>query len=1125
VCNGLDDNCDGRIDEGVTNRCGGCGPEPAEVCNGLDDNCDGRVDEGVRNACGQCGPVPAEVCNGRDDDCDGHVDEGVLNACGQCGAVPVEVCNGRDDNCDGRTDEGVTNRCGGCGPEPAEACNGRDDDCDGRTDEGVTNRCGGCGPEPAEICNGGDDDCDGRTDEGVLNACGRCGPVPAEACNGQDDDCDGLADEGTLNRCGGCGPEPQEVCNGQDDDCDGTADEDAGCVQSECDAPFGPSDTGLTVAGCPVDFEVFLPRVCVYRCDDAGGDVWLPFYVGNTGTADSPGDLDVALYGEQADGTAVLLQTQTIADPIPSGSWTGTLYFRVEGFGYYTLFNSFRRLLVRADDTGLGGGLIAECDENDNLAGISVNFDPPPCPLSCEDQSPGYQTLPADQCSIERELGPVELDTKWRKSTFFPRSPAGSQAVYDRVMMTPIIANLTDDNRDGRIDDGDIPDIVFNSYTVPGTDAERASGYTFHGMLRVISGDGGYAARQQVRHGDPRGIAALSALATCNNPGQACVPADAAGGHCYRAGNASYCVPDEVQADGSAYTGAALADIAATNDAYRNGANNPSRTSGVGGVAVADFDGDGYPEIVTVSEHANLVVYKLVRETDDLTRPARYDLRFWRRCITSYPATLGNTLVQPAVADLDNDGDPEAVFRSDVCDFEPSGCAVGSPDAAACRETPIFKAALEHDRMVMLVDIEREGNGAQQDRLEMVSSAGISRTVDLGAGRGRGSTIFDTGLGNAQYPDAHAGAANVDPDNSGAELVVTALGQSRNVRLYRRGANGAWAQAWAVDQPVRRNYADDRGGGPPAIADMDPDAPGKEIAVAGATALAVFDKDGHVLWSDTTIEDLSSKRTGVSVYDLNGDGLAEVLYASENYTTVYKGTGPDADGPYLFRTPATGLGRHTSATLYEYPSVADVDRDGQVEIVVASNPYGAPVNGITVYRSRRYPWVSGRATWNQYNYNIVNVDDSQGYARVPVVVPPFTDPAHPNTVRGVAGARQVSDDAADLLPVLAGPECRDECPGIGKIRFHLANIGRVDVGTGTGWGLYGIRADGSEDLLDYGYLAEPIPSGFASRMLEARLQMAAAGQYARIVVRADDDRAVPECDEANDVVVDPLPCP
>jgi MYXO-CTERM domain-containing protein len=337
LCNGLDDNCDGTVDEGfpqVGQPChvgvGACsrdgmiqcapdgdgtvcsvepGDPAAEICDGIDNDCDGQVDDGVRNACGSCGPEPEEQCNGMDDDCDGAIDEGVLNSCGQCGADPVEVCNGRDDDCDGRTDEGVQNACGGCGDVPVEVCNCQDDDCDHHIDEDLhCPRCD-CTPHP-ETCNGQDDDCDGEIDNGVLNACGQCGDVPQEVCNGLDDDCDGhidedfpeqgmpcgsdegecrqghsvcdrghlgcqggvqpqseicnglddncdgQIDEGAANACGYCGLPRQEVCDNIDDDCDGTADvgelcrdQDA-CVNGEC-AP--PCTSG----------ECFGNRICV----------------------------------------------------------------------------------------------------------------------------------------------------------------------------------------------------------------------------------------------------------------------------------------------------------------------------------------------------------------------------------------------------------------------------------------------------------------------------------------------------------------------------------------------------------------------------------------------------------------------------------------------------------------------------------------------------------------------------------------------------------------------------------------------------------------------------------------------------------------------------------------------
>ncbi len=65
---------DGEADNGCEH---GCTPSNGgvEVCDGEDNDCDGIPDDGVSNRCGGCGPEPTEVCDGEDNDCDEDVDE------------------------------------------------------------------------------------------------------------------------------------------------------------------------------------------------------------------------------------------------------------------------------------------------------------------------------------------------------------------------------------------------------------------------------------------------------------------------------------------------------------------------------------------------------------------------------------------------------------------------------------------------------------------------------------------------------------------------------------------------------------------------------------------------------------------------------------------------------------------------------------------------------------------------------------------------------------------------------------------------------------------------------------------------------------------------------------------
>ena len=210
------------------------GPPSAEVCNGLDDNCDGAIDEGDPGAGANCATMLPGVCS-----------QG-LTSCGTTGkldcipdVVPgtlAEVCNGLDDNCDGAVDDGfsVGGSCtvgvGGCAKKATIICDGMG----GATCPAVA------GTPVAETCNGIDDNCDGTSDEGfgVGGPCtsgfGACQASGKFTCNLM----------GTVICNAVTGSVSPEICGNQiDEDCDGKLDN--GCVDSDGDGVFDSVEISL----------------------------------------------------------------------------------------------------------------------------------------------------------------------------------------------------------------------------------------------------------------------------------------------------------------------------------------------------------------------------------------------------------------------------------------------------------------------------------------------------------------------------------------------------------------------------------------------------------------------------------------------------------------------------------------------------------------------------------------------------------------------------------------------------------------------------------------------------------------------------------------------------------------
>lgn len=413
--------------------------------------------------------------------------------------------------------------------------------------------------------------------------------------------------------------------------------------------------------------------------------------------------------------------------------------------------------------------------------------------------------------------------------------------------------------------------------------------------------------------------------------------------------------------------------------------------------AVADLDGDGPAEIVTVAITGEVIAF---------TADGAVKWRSRKQDNTPYAGFAGLYASALSIADMNGDGKGEVVLGGVVLDH------TGKVVSGIGRE----KLTQLKNYTVSSIIADVDGDGAQD-----VVGGNAAYTRD-------GAVIWSQPL-----PDGFPAIADFDGDGAPELVVVTEAGL--RMQDAKTGAQLAFI-------PLNS----DGYNGPPTIADVDDD-PALEIGIQRNVPC-----DYQVFDYDPVAKSFSNKWTtplhacsgllAATAFDFNGDKQVELVVHDDCDVLVLSG----ADGSVILKL----LAAHSSWS--EFTSIADVDGDKSADLLFSANndwhkahpAYcgNAGNNGVFVYSDPEGRWMPTRPVWNQQSYHVTNIKTD---GSLPQPEPDSWGPDGFNNYRVSFQGKGVSN-AADLIVDLEISGLA--CPEAIELRARVKNIGSLGVPAG-----------------------------------------------------------------------------
>jgi gliding motility-associated-like protein len=355
-------------------------------------------------------------------------------------------------------------------------------------------------------------------------------------------------------------------------------------------------------------------------------------------------------------------------------------------------------------------------------------------------------------------------------------------------------------------------------------------------------------------------------------------------------------------------------------------------------LAVADVDGDGFAEIFAVANNSNMYCFDHLGNAK-----AGYT-----------PPNIGMSEASPNFADFNGDGIPE-IYYGNVIYNALTGALIANGGAANSRgKNP--NAATFHS---IAADVLPDAFCADCSGLELVCG-NVVYAVNIAAGT---LTAQPNSL-PASVRDGFTAVADMNMDGQ-LDVIVTFNGN-----IY------VWDPRTGLQLGNTFNIPNTGTGGRPNIADYDNDG-FPEIGAGGQHRYVAIDFNIATntlsqMWINTIVD--NSQMTTGTTFDFEGDGINEVVYRDENVLYVYDGT--------------TGAVKASiqcgSGTRTEFPTIADVNNDGKVNIICNCSANNQGSTGyVRVYASDNNRWIGARKMMNQHGYHVTNIHDDLTVPRIP----------------------------------------------------------------------------------------------------------------------------------------------